>query len=162
MTLTEENTLEYGVYTVYDTVLKVHDFPVTLPVSKLDDYYKLVVNDVTSKYYGKESDFILNRIGTFNQESGEIVLHFVERICMLDTFIDKQKRHLQTIVQVLNYLPSGYFKMPDEMKQSIQERIDSATMEYVSKYVIPDLDVSNFDMNKIKDIYKNYDSLTSS
>ncbi|UPW41789.1 nonstructural protein [Peromfec virus RodF7_10] len=169
MILTQENkalneassmsTFEIGVYTVYDTVLQQFDYPICLPINKVEDYFKLVVNDVTSKYYLKESDYILNKIGTFNQATGEIDLHFVERISVLDSYIDKPRRRYQTMLQVLNYLPHGYFKMPDEMKKTIQDKIDSATMEYVTNYVIPDLDVSNFDLDKVKDIYKNYDSL---
>lgn len=171
MTLTQEikavetapsmSTFEYGVYTVYDSVLKQFEPPICLPENKVSDYFKLVVNDVQSKYYQHESDFILNKIGTFNQASGEVESHFIERISVLDSYIDKSRRRYQVMLQVLNYLPCGYFKMPDEMKQTIQEKIDSATMEYVSKYVIPDLDVSQFDTSKVKDIYQNYDKYIS-
>ncbi len=154
-----KDTLEIGVYTIYDCVLQQYDIPLSIPVSKLYDYMSMLVNDVGSKYYGHESDYILNRIGTFNSDTGEIDLHFIERVSILDSYIDKQKRRLQTVIQVLNFLPSGYYKMPVEQKQVIQERIDNAVTEYVSNYVLPDLDVSCFDTNKIRDIYSNYDEL---
>lgn len=117
----------------------------------------MLVNDVGSKYYGHESDFILNKVGDFNQETGEVENHFVERVAFLDFYIDNNQRKLQTIIKVLNYLPQGYFKMPMEQKQAIQEKIDCAITEYVANYVIPDLDVSKFDTRKINDIYKRYD-----
>lgn len=151
------DTLKIGVYSIYDCVFKQYDLPLSIPLCRLDDYMSMLVNDVNSKFYGHESDYILNKIGDFNQNTGEIELHFVERVSILDKYINQEKRKLQTIVQVLNYLPSGYFKMPLEQKQAIQEKIDSAITEYVASYVIPDLDFSKFDINKVKDIYKNYD-----
>lgn len=155
-----QDTLVIGVYTVYDTVLKQFDSPISIPLNKLDDYMKLIVNDVSSRYYGHESDFVLNKIGVFNQDTGEIECHFVERISFLDSYIDKYKRNLQTIVRTLNFLPQGYFKMPIEQKQSIQEKIDCSITEYVANYVIPDLDVSQYDTKKINDIYKRYNDFT--
>ncbi|WGL31043.1 hypothetical protein [Dipodfec virus UOA04_Rod_680] len=153
-----KNSFDIGVYSIYDSVLKQFDAPISIPQSKLYDYMNLLVNDVQSKFYGHESDYILNKIGDFNSETGEIELHFIERVSLLDSYIDVNKRRLQTILQVLNYLPTGYYKMPVEQKQVIQERIDNAISEYVAQYVIPDLDVSQFDTNKIRDIYNNYDS----
>lgn len=151
------STLDIGIYTIYDTALRQFDFPICVPVSKIDDTMKYLVNDPQSKYFGKEQDFILNKIGIFNQATGEIESHFVERVSILDQYIDIKKRKLQTIVQVLNYLPSGYYQMPAEQKEVIQKRIDEAIITYVSNYVIPDLDVSKFDASKVKDIYDNYD-----
>lgn len=137
------STLEIGVYTIYDTVLKEYDLPICIPVSKLSDYMSLLINDVSSRYYGHESDFILNKIGIFDKNTGEVQLHFVERVCLLDSYIDVKKRKLQTIIQTLNYLPTGYFKMPVEQKQAIQEKIDSAIKTYVENYVVPDIDVQS-------------------
>lgn len=156
------NTFKIGVYSIYDSVLKQFEAPISIPVNKLYDYMTLLVNDVQSRFYGHESDYILNKIGDFNVDTGEIELHFVERVSILDSYIDKDKRRLQEVLQVLNYLPSGYFKMPIEQKQVIQERIDNAVTEYVANYVLPDLDVSRFDTNKVRDIYSNYDKYTLS
>lgn len=155
-----ENSFEIGLFCVYDTVLKKFDLPFCVEVSKISDYMSLLVNEVSSKYYGHESDYILNRIGTFNSDDASIRLNkCIERVKFLDFYVDKNKRKLQTIIQVLNYLPSGYFKMPVEQKEVIQEKIDNAITEYVASYVIPDLDVSQFDTNKVRDIYKRYDDL---
>lgn len=152
-----DDTLKIGVYTIYDCVLKQFDIPLSIPVSKLYDYMSMLVNDVTSKYYGHESDFILNKIGDFNTETGEVENHFIERVAILDSYIDSNQRKLQTIIKVLNYLPQGYFKMPMEQKQDIQEKIDCAITEYVANYIVPDLDVKKFDTKRINDIYSNYD-----
>lgn len=142
-TTVEDDTLKIGVYTIYDCVLKQFDIPIAIPVSKLYDYLNLLVNDVNSKYFNHEADFILNKIGNFNIETGEIESHFIERIQTLDNFIDNQKRKLQVIIQTLNYLPTGYFKMPLEQKQVVQEKIDNAITKYVADYVVPDMDITS-------------------
>lgn len=157
-----KSTFEIGIYTIYDTVLKQFEAPISIPTNKLYDYMSLLVNDVQSRFYGHESDYIVNKIGVFNSDTGKVDLHFVERVSILDSYIDKDKRRLQEVLQVLNYLPSGYFKMPVEQKQVIQEKIDNAVTEYIANYVLPDLDVSRFDTNKVRDIYANYDKYTSS
>lgn len=142
-TTLENDTLKIGVYTIYDCVLKQFDIPIAVPVSKLYDYMNLLVNDVNSKYFNHESDYILNKTGDFNIETGEIEPHFIERIQTLDKYIDNSKRKLQTIIQTLNFLPTGYFKMPVEQKQDIQEKIDNAITKYVENYVVPDMDINS-------------------
>lgn len=150
------DTLQIGVYTIYDCVLKQFDIPIAIPVSKLYDYMNLLVNDVNSKYYNHESDYILNKIGDFNTETGEIELHFIQRVQILDNYINNEKRKLQTIIQTLNFLPTGYFKMPVEQKQAIQEKIDYSIAKYVEDYVIPDMDINSSKItqleNKIKSL----------
>lgn len=152
-------TLENGVYVVYDTQMQSYDVPMCVPVSKLLDYFTIVVNDVNSKYYLNEEKYHLYRVGSFDTVSGIITTDVPVFINSLDRYIDRQKRNLQTIIQVLNYLPSGYFKMSEQQKRAIQDKIDSAITEYVANYVIPDLDVSKFDTEKVKDIYKHYDEM---
>lgn len=147
-----QETTEICLYTVYDCVLKQFSAPVSLPKTRVNDYYTLLVNDVQSPYYNHESDYILNEIGKFNIETGEIDLHFIERVCILDTFIDYKRRNLQTVIQTLNYLPTGYFKMPAEQKDIIQENINKATEEYVKNYVIPDLDINSIKQKAFSDM----------
>lgn len=137
-----ESNMSVGVYTIYDCVLKQYDVPFCIQETKLDDYLSLLVNDVQSKYYNHEADYIVNKIGNFNTDNGEIEQHFVQRVCILDKYIDEKKRNLQTCIQTLNYLPSGYFKMPEEMKKDIQEQINNAVAKYVSDFVVPDLEVN--------------------
>ena len=59
----ENSTMQIGIFTVYDCVLKQFSAPVSLPKQKVTDYYTLLVNDVQSPYYNHESDYILNEIG---------------------------------------------------------------------------------------------------
>ena len=152
-----KSTTDIAIYTVYDCVLKQFSAPVSLPRQKVNDYYTLLVNDVQSPYYNHESDYILNEIGFFNIETGEIEPKFIERICILDTFIDYKRRNLQTLLQTLNYLPTGYFKMPEEQKKVIQENIDNAVKKYVENYVVPDLDVSSEKIKDLESIIQDYE-----
>lgn len=152
-----KSTTDIAIYTVYDCVLKQFSAPVSLPRQKVNDYYTLLVNDVQSPYYNHESDFILNEIGSFNIETGEIEPKFIERICILDTFIDYKRRNLQTLLQTLNYLPTGYFKMSEEQKKVIQENIDNAVKKYVENYVVPDLDVSSEKIKDLESIIQDYE-----
>lgn len=146
-----QSNLTIGVYTIYDCVLKQFDLPFAIADSKLADYLHIIANDVQSKYYNHESDYIVNKIGSFDSATGEIELRFVERVCILDTYVSEKTRTIQSMMQTLNYLPSGYFKMPDEMKKNIQDDINKAVQDYVQNYVIPDLDVVA-EKKKISDI----------
>lgn len=152
-----KDTLGVGVYTIYDCVSKQYDLPMCIPVNKIDDYFTIIVNDVNCKYYLHEQDYIINKIGDFNTDTGEIVLHFIERVAQLDKYVNNQKRRLQTIIQTLNYLPQGYFKMPEEMKKSVQENIDLAINNYVENYVIPDFDVNNLKVQKLEEKIQDYE-----
>ena len=154
---TLKTNLVIGVYTIYDCVLKQFGAPISIPDSKVNDYFTMLVNDVQSPYYNHESDFILNRIGSFNSESGEIELHFVERVCILDSFINNNKRNLQTIITTLNYLPTGYYKMPQEQKEVIQQQINSAVKNYVENYVVPDLDISSEKIKSLESTIQDYE-----
>lgn len=153
-TTLENDTLKIGVYTIYDCVLKQFDIPIAIPISKLYDYMNLLVNDVNSKYFNHESDFILNKTGNFNTDTGEIEPHFIERIQTLDKYIDNHKRKLQTIIQTLNFLPTGYYKMPVEQKQAIQEKIDNTITKYIEDYVIPDMDINSSKINQLENKIK--------
>ena len=70
-----DSTLKIGIYSIYDCVLKQYDIPIAIPVSKLYDYMNLLVNDVQNKYFGHEVDFILNKIGDFDTDTGEFKEH---------------------------------------------------------------------------------------
>ena len=152
-----KSSTDIAVYSVYDCVLKQFSAPVSLPRQKVNDYYTLLVNDVQSPYYKHESDYILNEIGSFDVNTGEIFLKFIERVCVLDTFIDYKRRNLQTILQTLNYLPTGYFKMPEEQKKVIQENIDNAVKRYVENYVVPDMDISSEKIKNLESIIQDYE-----
>lgn len=149
--------LEIGIYSIYDCVLRQFGAPISIPVSKVNDYFTLLVNDDKSPYFNHECDYILNRIGTFHQDSGKIETKLIERICILDSFINQNKRNLQTIITTLNYLPTGYYKMPQEQKQAIQSQIDDAVKKYVENYVVPDLDISSEKVKQLESIIEDYE-----
>lgn len=139
----QADTLKLTVYSIYDCLLGQYDAPFSINSHNLDDFMVAMVNDVQSKYYKKESDFSIVELGTFDVISGNITLSNPKIISQLDRYIDKGKRNLQVIIQTLNYLPTGYFKMPDDLKKEIQSNIDESIQKYVSDYVIPDLDAND-------------------
>lgn len=152
-----KSSIKIGVYSIYDCVLKQFGAPICIPVSKVNDYFTLLVNDVQSPYYDHESDYILNKIADFDSNTGEIIPCFIERISLLDNFININKRNLQTIIQTLNYLPSGYFKMPSEQKEAIQANIDKAVQKYISDYVVPDMDISSEKVHQLEEKISDYE-----
>lgn len=145
-----KNTMELGVFTFYDCVLKQFEIPFILPTQKLNDYLDAVVNNVESKFYKHENNYYIVRIGIYNEETAEIKNIQHQQIATLDKYINDKKRTMQTIIQTLNYLPTGYFKMPEEMKKQIQKDIDAGIKEYIENFVIPDIDT-----NQILNNYKN-------
>lgn len=151
------SNLEIGIYSIYDCVLKQFGAPISIPVSKVNDYFTLLVNDDKSPYFNHESDYILNRLGTFHSDTGDIEIKLIERICILDSFVNQNKRNLQTIITTLNYLPTGYYKMPTEQKQVIQSQIDNAVQKYVENYVVPDLDISSEKIKQLESIIQDYE-----
>lgn len=153
----KSSNLSIGVYTIYDCVLKQFNAPICIPISKVNDYFTILVNECQSPYYNHECDYILNKIGDFNSETGEIEQHFVERICTLDAFVNQNKRNLQTIITTLNYLPTGYYKMPQEQKEVIQQQINASVKKYVEDYVVPDMDISSEKIKNLESIITDYE-----
>lgn len=149
MTTTEKklDTLEIGVYTIRNDMLRSYEDCFSCNVQQLGKYLSMIVNDVQSKFWGTESNYSLYRIGTFRTDIGKLEILEPELVNKLDMFIDNQKRTIQIICQTLNYLPTGYFKMPDEMKKQIQDKIDEATTKYINDYVIKDLDTNGIKEN---------------
>ena len=139
-----DNTEDFKIYSIYDSVLGTFGTLFSLNDVQLDKYLKSIVNDIQSPYYGHELDYVLYHVGDFELETGEVFGISHKKISTLDKYIDGPTRNLQTIVKCLNYLPQGYFKMPEEMKKSIQEKIDESIKAYVENYVIPDIDMSKY------------------
>lgn len=139
-----ESSLIIGLYSIWDTQLKQYDSPFSCVKSHLDDYITLMVNDVQSRYYGKEDLFVLVKLGEFNTDNG-IFYTLTEPVHVnyLSKYIRQHDRNLQTIIKTLNFLPSGYFKMPEEMKKEIQLGIDDCLSKYVENYVVPDIDINS-------------------
>lgn len=129
------DTLQYGAYVVYDTVLRQYSAPFVCPINELTKNISSIVNDVHSTYYGHESDYILCQNGTYNRDTGEINYVGEEKIAHLDSYIDINTRNVQTCIQTLNFLPTGYFKMPLEMQKDIQTKIDDQIKYYTETFI---------------------------
>lgn len=147
MTLDDENSLQLTAYVVYDTKTQSYGAPFILPKSKHAENMRLLVNDVASQYYNHENDYILYEVGLYDDKIGRILYEDKLEIGHLDIFIDYHMRDIQTCIQTLNYLPTGYFRMDKEMQASIQERIDEAIHYYTEKFVKPSFEKDNLVLN---------------
>lgn len=133
------SSLEIGAYVVYDTVLQEYSTPFCVSVSALENEMKSLINDVSSRYYGNENDYILFKVGTFDKKSGLIHYSNFEKIGSLGLYVDDMSRKVQICIKTLNYLPVGYFKMPEEMKKDIQSQIDEQIKVYSELFIKPSL-----------------------
>lgn len=138
--------LNIGVYSIYDTALKTYEAPFSCPVSQLDNEMSMLVNTMGTKYYGHETQYLLGKIGDFNQETGKCEIHFTERVAFLDKWISQSVRDRQLIISTLNTLPVGYFSMPEEFKKDIQTKIDNAIKDYVNTFVAPNMETVKQDV----------------
>lgn len=135
-----KTSLKMTAYTVYDSVLQEYSSPICISPENMKQDFNVLVNSPNSKYYEHESDYILFAIGEFDSSTGLINYYNPIKIATLDTFIDKNQRNIQIMLRNLNYLPQGYFKMPDEMKKDIQEKIDDSIKFYTETFIKPSLD----------------------
>lgn len=134
------NTLEKSLYCIYDKKLKLYSnvFLASGPDAK--KIYTEMANDVSSPQYGFTSDYDCVHLANFDEVSG-VVDYDKYILCGLDTFIDERRIELQYMISTLNFLPSGYFKMPAEMQQEIKDNIDIQTKKY-AEYLCSQMDVS--------------------
>lgn len=130
-----ENSLQQQVYCIYDCQLKQYELPFVMQEAKLKDFMSQIVNEVSSSYYSNPSLFNLCKLGTFDTSTGNILQSTVDVVCKLDTYIDENRRRVQECIRTLNYLPTGYFKMPKEIQEDIQQKIDEAIKQYVKDFV---------------------------
>lgn len=144
-----ESNFSLKIYSVYDTVLNEFHVPFVCRSSELNDICIELANNVSSKYYYNTSNYEVYYLGEFNENTGSIVCDVKILMSRLDSFIDDAKRKIQIAIQTLNYLPNGYFKMPDEMKKGIQEKIDNAIKDYCEEFIENNLNVvEQYSMNK--------------
>lgn len=138
------DTFCYKLLSIYDCLLGTYSVPFAVSEISMHSMLSSIVNDVQSQYYNKESDYRIVQVGEFDETTG-IVHGYTEHVMLgdLSSYIDTKQRNLQTIIRTLNYLPTGYFKMPEEQKKDIQQSIDESIKKYVSDYVIPDLDTND-------------------
>lgn len=120
------NSLEKSLYCVYDKKLQEysHVFLATGPEAR--SIFTEMANDVSSPLYNSCSDYDVVNLGSLLPE--EILDKKI--CCPLNTFRDSKRIELQWMIQTLNYLPTGYFKMPEEMQKDIKDKIDEALKKY--------------------------------
>lgn len=131
----EEKNLKF-IVGVYDRDLKVVCACVDVYEADIDKYFIELANDIRSPYYNDTKRYTCLKIGYFAIEGYESPFFnvAVETLCPLEKYIDKKRIEYQRIIQVLNYLPNGYFKMPEEMQKEVQADIKQAVSDYVEKY----------------------------
>lgn len=141
--------IENGVYAIYDTKLCQFELPIVLPVSTAVRDLKQIVNAYGSKYFFTPSDFILYRLGTYDNSSARFDLLPEGKylnIGNLNDLVDDSLRRRFMIMHTLSTLPVGYYKMPEEMKKDIQANIDEACKTYVKEFIVPEIEAGNLEI----------------
>lgn len=121
------NSLERHLYCIYDK--KLHDYSHVFLATGVEakKIFTELANDVSSPVYHSVSDYDVIDLGEFSPND---MIKTV--LCGLDSMRDLRRIELQWMIQTLNFLPSGYFKMPEEMQKDIKDKIDEALKKYIS------------------------------
>lgn len=125
------DSLEKSLFCIYDKKLQLYKNVFCATGVEAKHIFTEMANDITSDFYSRSSDFDCYYIGAFDDGSC-IVADNRMIICGLDTLVDKKRCELQYMIQTLNYLPIGYFKMPPEMQHDIKDKIDEQVKKYAS------------------------------
>lgn len=132
---TQEFHPKRHLYVVFNEVKDEPDSVCYLFPDEYHLYFSMLANDVTSKYYFNLEDYTVIDYG----EVPDFEKVFDEESCdPLISFVDDRRRDLQTIIQTINFLPNGYFKMPKEMQEEVQRKINEACTKYASDYITED------------------------
>lgn len=121
------NVLERHLYCIYDKKLQEYSHVFLSNGVEAKKIFTELANDVSSPVYYSVSDYDIVDLGEFNPND---MIKTV--LCGLDNMRDPKRIQLQWMIQTLNYLPTGYFKMPEEMQKDIKDKIDSAVKDYTS------------------------------
>lgn len=136
------------IYALRDNELSEYVAVTSLSEVEVEPYFTELANDVRSPYYQRVKDFDCLSLGVLNDETG-VIDYDRHLLCPLSSYVDEKRVEYQRIVQILNYLPTGYFKMPKEMQDGIQEQISQAVKDYVEKYADIDKLYSKLSENDI-------------
>lgn len=123
-------TLEKNLYGVRD--LKTGDYSHIVYCSgpEAKHMFSEFINDVTSPLYNS-SDYDVCCFGNVD----DYLYNNSSVVCPLTTLKDNKRIELQYMIQTLNYLPVGYFKMPSEMQEEYKKKIDEAVKKYTNYLV---------------------------
>lgn len=131
----------------------IYDEPFIISELNCKNFVSQQMNNPSFPYYYDFDNRFLFCVGYISQSDMHTHINLVpEVIGTLQSYVSKSLRKYQQTLQTLNYCPKGYFRMSEQQKKEIQEQLDTAIIEYVEKYVIPDIDTSNID--KHSDVYK--------
>lgn len=129
-------------------IINIYDEPFIVPQLKVKGFMQNLVNNPSSPYYDDLKDKFLVEVGSIDSLTMKTHIHSVpEYVGILTDYIKLNLRRYHQTIQVLNYMPKGYYKMSAEQQQDIQSKIDEQITEYVTKYVIPELDLTSIDKN---------------
>lgn len=137
------------VYCIYDNQMNECKELLLFPTfEKAQSMFVELSSSVNSPYYQNAKSYDVYCIGSIDTEN----MAYIEQrsfIGNLSTFIDNERVKYQRVIQTLNFLPQGYFKMPKEMQEEIKNDIDNAVKTYVENYI--DLDKLTVKNEVIKD-----------
>lgn len=134
---------------IYNTDLNEYEAVQAMYESDIRPYFIELASDIRSPYYNKLKNYTVVSLGDFKRD-GSIVSNKPDTLGLLSDYADPKRIEYQRIVQVLNYLPEGYFKMPSEMQAEVQKQIQEAVISYVNKYA---------DVDKLAKFYKKDDDI---
>ena len=141
--------IENGVYAIYDTKLCQFELPIVLPVNTAIRDLKAIVNSYGSKYFFAPHEFIIYRLGSYDNQTARFDLlpdgKYLNLGVMTDLVDDSLRRRFM-LMHTLSTLPVGYYKMPNEMKEDIQKNIDEACKSYVQEFIVPEIEAGNMEI----------------
>ncbi len=126
---------------LFDKVEQVYCQMAFLDDTVIPRYFTELANDPSSTCYGCTSDFdcVVWNGGNFELTGRDIGLP--ECLGVLTSYEDKLRIQQQNMIKVLNYLPTGYFKMPKELQDDIRKDIDKAVQDY-ARFLVDNAKVS--------------------
>lgn len=128
-----------GIYAIFDRKLNEYSQLVMLSDVESAGFFEHLADDITSSMYRHLDEYDVYQICSFDTE--ECVFQDFVKVLRgsLKDFADLDRRNLNIITQSLNFLPNGYFRMPKEMQERVEQDIKKYAQEYVDKYMSKDM-----------------------
>lgn len=98
-------------------------------------YFTGFANDVTNPYFRQSKELGIYHLGELYEDTGIITADVPNRINCVDDFVDRDRQNLAIITQTLNFLPNGYFKMPKEFQERVENEVMECAKNYVQNYM---------------------------
>ena len=98
---------------------------------EVSQHFSELANDVRSPFYKRQEDFVIYCAGVVSDDDFSIIPESGSLpFSLLSEYIDVNRINYQWMVQTLNYLPTGYFKMPKEKQEEVEKDIRRFTYDY--------------------------------